>query len=74
MKKNKTDFANKPNESLPPHLREIVEQPVKILPVNWMDKITLPENPKNLRQLADEYPEKAGLQQLAQAWEDGELF
>ncbi|MDZ7662528.1 hypothetical protein [Thiohalophilus sp.] len=29
---------------------------------------------KTLRQLADEFPDKPGLQQLAQAWEDGELF
>ena len=51
-------MEKKPNDDLPPHLRKILEKPVEIIPVNWMDKITLPENPKTLRQLADEYPRR----------------
>lgn len=55
-------------------MKPYVEQMQEPLADDWMDKLPKLKNPKNLRQLADEYPEKAGLQQLAQAWEDGELF
>jgi len=67
-------MKKKPNDDLPPYLRKILEKPVEIVPVNWLGNRKLPEKTKNLRQLADEYPEKAGLQQLAEAWENGDLF
>ena len=42
---------------------------------NWsLDYPPIPKNPKGLIRLAEEYPEKAGLQQLAQAYKAGQLF
>ena len=41
---------------------------------DWTLDDGVPMGTKTLRQLADEYPEKDGLEQLAQAWEAGELF